>query len=193
MNEPEKVISDALNELPGAISGPDPDAIRAIAGQRTATRTRILQTAFAVAFIALFGAVATTIVQQQGPEEVATAPLDGTASITTTSSVTETVPGTFAPDVATPEREPLIPVIPPTASEQPPDTFLMVNEFVVIIEVTGGVERQVATLFDDVPLSQGGRFFESILPLDRNLAIVGLCCEPALGDQSLLNLSLIHI
>ena len=188
MNEPEKVISDALNELPGAISGPDPDAIRAIAGQRTATRTRILQTAFAVAFIALFGVVATTIVQQQGPEEVATAPLDGTASITTTSSVTETVPGTFAPDVATPEREPLIPVIPPTASEQPPDTFLMVNEFVVIIEVTGGVERQVATLFDDVPLSQGGRFFESILPLDRNLAIVGLCCEPALGDQSLLNI-----
>ena len=64
----------------------------------------------------------------------------------------------------------------------------MVNEFVVIIEVTGGVERQVATLFDDVPLSQGGRFFESILPLDRNLAIVGLCCEPALGDQSLLNI-----
>ena len=204
MNEPEKIISEALRELPEAVSAPDPGAIRDIAAKRAVARSRTLQTALVVMLIALLGAVA-VVVQQREPGQVATTGVETesptptstpsttaaaprTSTTTVAGDVTETVPGTFAPDVATPEREPLIPVIPPTASEQPPDTFLMVNEFVVIIEVTGGVERQVATLFDDVPLSQGGRFFESILPLDRNLAIVGLCCEPALGDQSLLNI-----
>ena len=90
-------------------------------------------------------------------------------------------------EIPIPPRElvPLDPADQLSASEALPTTFLFARGSTELFLSTDGNELAVAsTAFG----AEAPSFIESIVPIDDNQALIGVCCEPAFGNQQLLNI-----